>query len=555
MSNVTCTIDGREVTVPAGTNVIEAAKSLKVEVPHYCYHRNLSVAGNCRMCLVKVGTPKRGPDGQIVKNAEGKPEIGFIPKLQIGCATPVTEGMVIETSSPDVQKARTGVMEFLLINHPLDCPICDQAGECRLQEFAVDHGPGESRFVELKVRKPKHRPLGEKIMLDNERCIMCSRCERFMREVAGQDCLGFSQRGSHVELTCYPGNEPNTNYDLNLVDICPVGALTSKDFRFRMRPWFMKETRSICSGCSRGCNMTIWTREREVYRQTPRDNDAVNKSWMCDEGRMTYRELNTRERLLKPQLNGKDADWASAITTTADVLQTASSKPQSLAIIGSGRSSTEELYLLTKLSKYLGTTLVDCIPRPATADHLLHTDDGNSNAAGAALVGFTTAPIGSKLPAIVDGIKNGQIKTLLVVAEDVTVAGLSAEVLSRLDTLIVLSSTLDTTTTAASIALPTATYAERHGTYVNVQHRIQRFTAALTPPGEAQADYNVLSALLAELDVVTEPDSFSELFARMANDVSAFATLTWNGIGDLGVDLNAKPAEPALPASAKELSP
>lgn len=559
MSNVTCTIDGRQVTVPSGTNVIEAAKNLHVEVPHYCYHRNLSVAGNCRMCLVKVGTPKRGPDGQIVKNAEGKPEIGFIPKLQIGCATPVTEGMVIETTSNEVQTASKGVMEFLLINHPLDCPICDQAGECRLQEFAVDHGGGESRFVELKVRKPKHKPLGEKIMLDNERCIMCSRCERFMREVAGQDCLGFSQRGSHVELTCYPGNEPKTNYDLNLVDICPVGALTSKDFRFRMRPWFMKETRSICGGCSRGCNMTVWTRDREVYRQTPRDNDEVNKSWMCDEGRMTYSTLNEQNRVLRPQLRNSrsdelgDATWPAAIVAAADALKAAKGN---VAIIGSARSSTEELYLLNKLGKAVGATLTDCVPREAKADHLLHTADGNPNAAGAALVGFVSGPVGSKLPNLVSAVKGGQVKALVIAGEDLAAAGLTEADLSSVATVVVLSALVNDATEAATIVLPTANYAERSGTYVNINNRMQRFNAALTPPGEAQADYNVLSALLAELDVVTEADSFSELFDRMVKEVPALASVTWNNLGDLGIDLTAlKPASLPAPAAAVEVSP
>ncbi|MEN9579626.1 MAG: hypothetical protein RJA70_2635, partial [Pseudomonadota bacterium] len=300
MSQVTLTIDDKTVSVAAGTNLVEAAKLASVEVPHYCYHARLSVAGNCRMCLVAVGTPKRGPDGAFLKNAEGELEIGFLPKLQIGCATIATEGMVVRTRSPEVTKAREGVMEFLLINHPLDCPICDQAGECRLQEFATDYGRGESRFVELKVHKPKEVSLGPKVVLDNERCIMCSRCERFMREVAGQDCLGFSKRGSKVELTCYPGNEPNTNYDLNIVDICPVGALTSRDFRFRMRPWFLKETSSICSSCSTGCNITVSSRDREVFRLTPRDNDDVNQSWMCDYGRLNYRLTNDPSRLTAP---------------------------------------------------------------------------------------------------------------------------------------------------------------------------------------------------------------------------------------------------------------
>ncbi|HEY8241196.1 MAG TPA: 2Fe-2S iron-sulfur cluster-binding protein, partial [Kiritimatiellia bacterium] len=272
---VKVTIDERVVEVPRGTNLIEAARLAGIEVPHYCYHRKLTVAGNCRMCLVDVGTPKLSPERTPLVGPDGKPVIGFMPKLQIACNTPVSEGMVCLTRSPKVEQARQGVMEFLLINHPLDCPICDQAGECRLQEFAVDYGKGGSRFVEEKVHKPKRVPLGPKITLDTERCIMCSRCERFMREVPKQDCLGFVNRGSHVELTCFPERWPNTNYDLNIVDICPVGALTSNDFRFRMRPWFLKETRSICPHCSTGCNILVGARANTIYRQTPRDNDDV----------------------------------------------------------------------------------------------------------------------------------------------------------------------------------------------------------------------------------------------------------------------------------------
>ncbi len=227
---VNLTIDGKPAVAPKGMNLIEAAKSAGIEVPHYCYHPKLPVVGNCRMCLVDVGMPKMGPDKKPELGPDGKPVIMFAPKLSIGCNTTVAEGMVVLTRSPKVIKAREGVMEFLLINHPLDCPICDQAGECRLQEFSVDYGKGQSRFVEHKVNKPKHTPLGPKIMLDDERCILCSRCVRFMRDVAGQDCLGFVNRGSYSTLTCYPGMEPNTNYDLNIADICPVGALTSNGF-------------------------------------------------------------------------------------------------------------------------------------------------------------------------------------------------------------------------------------------------------------------------------------------------------------------------------------
>jgi NADH-quinone oxidoreductase subunit G len=565
MSTVTCTIDGHTITVPAGTNVIEAAKQLQVEVPHYCYHRNLSVAGNCRMCLVKVGMPKRAPDGSLAKTADGKPEIGFMPKLQIGCATPVTEGMVVETGSPDVQTARKGVMEFLLINHPLDCPICDQAGECRLQEFAVDHGTGESRFVELKVHKPKKVPLGEKIMLDNERCIMCSRCERFMREVAGQDCLGFTQRGSHVELTCYPGNEPKTNYDLNLVDICPVGALTSKDYRFRMRTWFMKETRSVCNGCSRGCNTSISTRDREVYRLTPRDNDAVNKSWMCDIGRLGYHDLNSANRVLSPKVRSRkgealiQATWPAAINTAAEILRSSAKQPESVAVLASAYSSTEDLFVLANLTQHLALTQVDCVDHPTQGDAILRTNDGTPNAKGASLTGITSPNLGSRVPNIVAGIKSGQIKVLLVISEDVSTLGLSPQDLNKLDQLIVLGATTNATTESASVVLPIGTYAERPGTFINVQDRMQRFAAAFPPPGDAQPEYNVLSALLAELGAAEEPDSFSELFERMVSKVPAFKGITWAALGDLGVVLGEPALNPAAPSPAlgatKELSP
>lgn len=566
MSTVTCTIDGHTISVPAGTNVIEAAKQLQVEVPHYCYHRNLSVAGNCRMCLVKVGMPKRAPDGSFVKTADGKPEIGFMPKLQIGCATPVTEGMVIETRSSDVQAARKGVMEFLLINHPLDCPICDQAGECRLQEFAVDHGAGQSRFVELKVHKPKRVSLGDKIMLDNERCIMCSRCERFMREVAQQDCLGFTQRGSHVELTCYPGNEPKTNYDLNLVDICPVGALTSKDYRFRMRTWFMKETRSVCPGCSRGCNTSISTRDREVYRLNPRDNDAVNKSWMCDIGRLGYHELNSQNRVQSPALRARkgealsQATWPAAINTTAEILKNAAKQPDSVAVLASASASTEDLFLLSSLVNSLKLTQVDCVAHPTEGDTILRTNDATANAKGANLVGLIKGNIGDRVPGIVQGVKSGKIKTLVVSGENIAELGLSPQDLNQLDHLIVLSATTHATTESASVVLPIATYAERPGTFINVQGRMQRFAAAFPPPADAQPEYNVLSALLAELGAAEEPNSFAELFERMVTSVSAFAGLTWNGLGDTGVVVGEKvlgsvPPSGVLGAGATEVSP
>ena len=251
------------------------------------------------MCLIEMGMPKMGADRKPELGPDGKPVINWIPRPQISCAQDVAEGMGIRTDSPMAQECRKGVMEFLLINHPLDCPICDQAGECRLQEFSVEYGNDSSRFLEEKVHKPKHVDLGPRIVLDDERCILCSRCIRFTKEIAKDDALGFVDRGSYSTLTAHEGKPFDNNYTLNTVDICPVGALTSKDFRFKMRVWFLKETKSICTSCGTGCNTVIGSRQDVVYRQTPRENNEVNSAWMCDYGRLNFHYLHDDRRLTR----------------------------------------------------------------------------------------------------------------------------------------------------------------------------------------------------------------------------------------------------------------
>ena len=239
------TIDGKELEVDPKLTIIQAASQNGIEIPHFCWHPKLSISGNCRMCLV---------------------EIEKMPKLAISCATQVAEGMVIKTKSEKVVKARNAVMEFLLINHPLDCPICDEAGECKLQDYTYKYSIGSSRFQEDKIHKPKRVELGPNVMLDVERCIMCSRCIRFSEEIAHQKVLTFTERGTHVILTTFPGTKLDNPYSMNVVDICPVGALTSRDFRFKARVWEMSSTESICIGCARGCNTNVWVRNNEILR-------------------------------------------------------------------------------------------------------------------------------------------------------------------------------------------------------------------------------------------------------------------------------------------------
>ncbi len=350
---------------PKGTRLIEACEQAGSYVPRYCYHKKLSSPGNCRMCLIEMGLPKMGPDRKPELGADGKPIINWMPRPQISCAQDVSEGMGVRTDSPLAQECRKGVMEFLLINHPLDCPICDQAGECRLQEFSVEYGTAESRFLENKVKKPKNIELGPRVTLDDERCILCSRCIRFCQEIAHDDVLGFVDRGSHSVLTAHPGKRLENNYSLNTVDICPVGALTSSDFRFQMRVWFLKETKSFCTSCATGCNTIIGTREDVIYRQTPRENNAVNSSWMCDYGRLNFGYLQSEKRLLQPEILSGDkviaAEWSVAITHAAVQLKHFSGSE--IAILASGRMTNEELWLTSQLAKALGVNLIDIVPR------------------------------------------------------------------------------------------------------------------------------------------------------------------------------------------------
>ena len=525
---VKVTIDGKELSVPPGTNVIEAAKLAGIEIPHYCYHKKLSIAGNCRMCLVDVGMPKLDKDRKPEVGADGKPVIQFGPKLAIGCNQSVAEGMVVETRSPKVIKAREGVMEFLLINHPLDCPICDQAGECRLQEFAVDYGKGASRFVEEKEHKPKRVRLSDKIMLDDERCILCSRCIRFMKEVAKQDCLGFIQRGSRSVLTCYPGQEPNTNYDLNIVDICPVGALTSNDFRFRQRVWFLKETRSVCPNCATGCNILVGSRENVVHRLTPRDNPDVNQSWMCDYGRLNYKFVNDPRRLTQPLVNGQPAEWVEAQREAKERLAVLKGW---VAGIASARGTTEELFLFDQwLRGELGATLLDVVPRAGAADHFLLNPDRNPNLRGAQLTGVAAAPPGSAIPKISEAIRLGSVRALVVMGEDVVLHGIPADVLARLECLLVIDSHPGETSGRAHVVLPGAVFAEKRGTFINAQGRIQRLNAAVQCPGLARPEWQVLSSLM--MSVAASAD---EAFARMAQQIPALAGLSLAAIGDQGL--------------------
>lgn len=547
-------VDGRDIDVPKlmpdwqgklqPTTMLQACQLAGAEVPHYCYHPKLPVAGNCRMCLVEFGTPMMGPDRKPVLNEDGSPKIARsvlpyepgTPRGAISCATPISPGMEIYPGSPATKQMREAVLESLLINHPLDCPICDQAGECKLQEYSVEHGQAASRFVEAKVHKPKAVNLGPRIVLDDERCILCTRCIRFTKDIAGDDALGIVNRGSYNTIAAWKEGAFDNNYTLNTVDLCPVGALTSRDFRFKMRVWFLKETRSVCTSCATGCNITIGSREDVVYRYEPRENDAVNAAWMCDAGRLNYPWIGRPDRLTEVRRRSPSGferiPWETALREVSSKLNSAPAG--SVAIVASARQTTEELYLLKKLAVRTGA-VTDSIPRTGEADRLLVSEDRNPNSNGARLTGIAFTEMGIRLPEIAEGIRSGAIRTLVVFGEDVTQHGIGADLLAKLETLIVSDILPNATTEAATYLLPGCAHAEKRGTFVNGKGRLQRFLKAVEAKGDARPEGEFLlewvNATSGRLGVTT----IEGLFNKMAGEIPAFSGIEWARIGDLGV--------------------
>ena len=509
------------------------------------------------MCLIEMGFPRLGPDHKPELGADGKPLINWLPRPQISCAQDVAEGIGVRTNSPLVKECQRGVMEFLLINHPLDCPICDQAGECRLQEFSVDFGTSQSRFLEHKVKKPKNVVLGPRVTLDDERCILCSRCIRFCQEIAKDDVLGFVDRGSYTVLTAHPGKRLENNYSLNTVDICPVGALTSSDFRFKMRVWFLKETKSICTSCATGCNTIIGTREDVIYRQTPRDNDAVNSCWMCDYGRLNFKYLEAENRLLEPQVRSEGklvgADWPTAIAQAA--LQLKQFSGPEIAIIASGRMTNEELWLTLQLAKTLGVELIDIVPRRGSGDDILLSEDRNPNTNGARLILRSASEPGAKIMAIADAVKSGQIKALMILKENTMHLGVPVEQLAQLPVFIAMNVLPNEATEKANVVLPACGFAEKRGSMVNGRGRLQRLNRAVRPPGNARDDWEILRDLLQAVGGGDSLSSIDDVFRRISETVPQVAGLTLSKIGDIGVHiLQVKELPPMHPSDEKAIA-
>ncbi|MFQ5351457.1 MAG: 2Fe-2S iron-sulfur cluster-binding protein [Candidatus Binatia bacterium] len=474
------TINGSTLEVPEGTNVVKAAELAGQEIPHYCYHPGLSVAGNCRMCLVDV---------RALSAVQDKP----LPKLQIGCNTMVQDGMVVETRNEKVRQAVEGVLEFLLINHPIDCPICDQAGECKLQEYYMDYGRHPSRVgLDQKVHKSKALAVGSDIMLDQERCILCTRCVRFLDEVTHTHELGITERGDHSELTLATGTSVDNPYAVNVVDICPVGALTSREFRFQARVWYLEATDSVCAGCSTGCAVELYSRGDRIYRIKPRANPAVNGYWMCDAGRRLYKVNEGEHRLVASlervgdgfvQRQARDAAIAAARRLRA-------STP--VAVVASAALSLEEGFLLASVAEALGGGDLLLVSPPSSEiadDGWLISSDRFPNRRGLEGLGFLNC---QEPPA-------GSSAVIVAGCDPVSESAAWDGFFEALPCLVVVSSSRGGSLAYADYVLAVGTHFETEGSFVNRRGIRQHFSRAVDPPGAAVEGWRVLAWILDAL--------------------------------------------------------
>lgn len=527
------TLDGREIIAKDGQTIIEAAAAEGVEIPHYCWHPKLSIAANCRMCLVEV---------------EG------IKKLQPACEAKVRDGMVVKSeSSQPVLEARESVMEFLLINHPIDCPICDQAGECKLQNYYMAHDQSGTRFDEVKVVKGKAAVLGPMVVLDEERCVNCTRCVRFMDEIAKSPQLGQFDRGDRAVIGIFPGQALDHPYAGNVVDICPVGALTSTDFRFKMRPWFAKKTETLCAGCARGCNVTVDHNNGQIVRMKPRDNDAVNECWMCDDGRLTYHRVHDVDSVItEPYLRQdgklKRVGWDVARRRLQEILGAyVGSSDGKLGLALSSQITTEGAVAFVELAEQiLQVDNYAILGRPDwKGDDLLKVDDQNPNRAGLELVLEAYSIYDEGAEALKKSILAGSVSSLLMVGPDYPVPGDEwNEALGKLAHLVVFASNWDDTARRAEIVIPMASHVEQDGTFVNHTGRLQRVNQVIEPIAGRKRTVEAAAFTAAALGASKNwrihgwRDAFFELKKR----ATELKDLTPDSVGALGIQLGADAA-------------
>ncbi len=510
---IKCTIDGREIEVPKGTTVMVAAEQLGIRIPRFCWHPDLTVDGNCRMCLVEI---------------EG------MPKLQIACNTQIVkDGMVVLTNSEKAAEAHRTTLEFLLINHPIDCPVCDQAGECYLQDQYMGHGLYDAKVeIEDKVNKRKVVDLGP-IMLDAERCVLCSRCIRFEAEVTGTNQLSFVNRGDRTEITTFDNQPISHEYAGNLADVCPVGALLSSEFRFKMRVWFLKAHESVCPGCSTGCNVFVDERDGEVQRLRPRRNAEVNKSWMCDPGRALYKEIGVATRVTGARVRGA-ASWdgsavADALAVIAGNVKAAGANA---AFLASPQATNEDLFVFRKLAEATGGKLDFRVGDPQDRvrrriDNVLQRADRNPNTQGCLDQGLGRDGV----DAILEACRRGQVQALVLQGPELLRVAEVVDAVAKVPFVAVMATHEGPELDRAHVVLPAALWAEADGTYTNYQRRVQRLKASVPAPGDATPRWELAAGLLARLDAPLSVTSPREIFIQMAKTTPDYDGLDYRRLG------------------------
>ena len=489
---VKVTVDGRVFEAPEGTPLLQVMLDGGLDVPHYCYHPKLSIDGSCRLCQVKI---------------EG------MPKLQISCNTQVRDGMIVHTADPEVALARRGVLELLLINHPLDCPICDKAGECWLQNYAMRFGSRYARTLEPRRKHQKRLDIGERMLLDQERCILCRRCVRFCREISKTGELTVFNLGDHSVLDIYDRRLDN-NYSICTADICPVGALESKDFHHRIRVWFLQETASVCPGCANGCNIMVSEYRNSIWRLIPRRNDAVNDTWMCDQGRLDYKFVGASDRLRTPMLaeNGAlvQSTWRDALTRASAAITELKARhgDGAMGAVVSPHLTVEENFCFGELMHAAGAGKLAMAVRRGPADDFLIKAEKAPNARGVRELGLVSGD-DDGISELMRALEAGELKGLYLCGNDpndlldvldALAPGRLAAILGRLELLIVQTLKLDPRLGAATVVFPTTTFAEKDGSFINHAGRVQRIYKAIeTGPGWLR-DGDIFTRLLNAID-------------------------------------------------------
>jgi len=510
-----CTIDGKEIEVADGTTVMQAAEELGIRIPRFCWHPDLTVDGNCRMCLV---------------------EIEKMPKLQIACNTAVRDGMVVYTNSEKAVEAHRTTLEFLLINHPIDCPVCDQAGECYLQDQYMEHGLHDSKVeIEDKVQKRKVVDLGP-IMLDAERCVLCSRCIRFENEVTGTNLLGFVNRGNRTEITTFE-NQPITHeYAGNLADVCPVGALLSHDFRFKMRVWFLKSHESVCPGCSTGCNVSVDERDGEVQRLRPRRYADVNKSWMCDPGRALYGEIGATTRVTGARVRGP-ASWDGvAVSDALDlVAKKIEAAGEATAFLATPQATNEDLFAFRTLADTAKGKLDFRVGDPQDRvrrriDEVLQRADRNPNTQGCLDQGLGRDGV----DAILEACRAGGVQALVLQGPELLRVAEVVDAVAEVPFVAVMATHEGPELDRAHVVLPAAMWAEGDGTFTNYQRRVQRLQAAVPAPGDAAPRWELAGGVLERLGAPLGAGSAREVFVALAGATPGYEGLDFRAIGPQG---------------------